>query len=123
LKNLRVASEPPHLVDGKRRLHGTSNERRRNCRSARRGAPRRPCLAVPLSAHGGHANFISEVAVALQGEGKIKTAVEISARDTAVTACILLQQGGSPKILHSVLTPNGDGRALGLLDILLFEAM
>jgi hypothetical protein len=73
--------------------------------------------------HGGHANFISEVAVALQGEGKIKTAVEISARDTAVTACILLQQGGSPKILHSVLTPNGDGRALGLLDILLFEEM
>jgi hypothetical protein len=58
----------------------------------------------------------------LNVDGKFGTAVEISARDGAVTASILFQHGGSLEILRRALTRNGDGSAAGplgrLLDLL-----
>ena len=58
----------------------------------------------------------------LNVDGKVGTAVEISAHDAAVKASILFQHGGSPEILRRALKRNGDGSAAGplgrLLDLL-----
>jgi hypothetical protein len=58
----------------------------------------------------------------LNVDGKVGTAVAISARDGAVMASILFQHGGSPEILRRALQRNGDGSAAGplgrLLDLL-----
>lgn len=59
--------------------------------------------------------------------GKIGTAIETAARDSAVVASIALQHGVSPDTIRHALTRNGNGEASGplgaLLDLLASEAL
>src|ERR1700691_5819790 len=59
--------------------------------------------------------------------GKIGTAIETAARDSAVVASIALQHGVSPHTIRHALTRNGNGEASGplgtLLDLLASEAV
>lgn len=51
--------------------------------------------------------------------GKIGTAIETAARDSAVVASIALQNGVSPDVLRGALTRNGNGEPSGPLGTLL----
>jgi hypothetical protein len=100
----------------------------------RKRLPNRRCHEVVEFTHNGFgytAGFgrfdDGKLAEVFLNADKVGTAIETQARDAAITASLLFQNGGSPETFRRALTRNADGSgpgALGkLLDILLSEEM
>jgi hypothetical protein len=51
----------------------------------------------------------------INSSGKTGTAIDVTARDSAIVASIALQHGATPAELRHALSRNGDGRAGGPL--------